>query len=111
MLTALAPGELLCSVEIPALPGGARTAFLERCITSGAFAQAGVAVVLSPRIHAAIAVLGAGPVPIRAEAAERAWLDGADPNEVGRLAGGLASDEHRAAQLGALASRAIEVAR
>jgi CO/xanthine dehydrogenase FAD-binding subunit len=111
MLTALAPGELLCSVEIPAVPDGARTAFLERCLTNGAFAQAGVAVVLSPGVRAAIAVLGAGPVPLRAEAAERAWLDGADPSEVGLLAGGLARDEHGAAQLCALASRALEVAR
>jgi carbon-monoxide dehydrogenase medium subunit len=111
MLTALAAGELLCSVMIPALPDGARTAFVERCVTNGAFAQAGVAVVLAPGTHAAIAVLGAGPVPIRAEAAERAWLDGAGRGEVGRLAGGLATDEHRVAQLGALASRALEVAR
>jgi aerobic carbon-monoxide dehydrogenase medium subunit len=111
MLTALAPGELLCSVEIPALPDGARTAFLERRVTHGAFAQAGVAVVLSSGVHAAIAVLGAGPVPIRARAAERAWLDGADPSEVAGLAGALASDEHRAAQLCALTSRALEVAR
>jgi aerobic carbon-monoxide dehydrogenase medium subunit len=111
MLTVLEPGELLCSVQIPALPDGARTAFLERCITTGAFAQAGVAVVLSPAVHASIVVLGAEPVPIRAAAAERAWLDGADPSEVALLAGALASDEHRAAQLCTLASRALEVAR
>jgi aerobic carbon-monoxide dehydrogenase medium subunit len=111
MLTALEPGELLCSIEIPELPDEARTVFLERRVTTGAFAQAGVAAVLTPGVHAAIAVLGARPVPIRAEAAERAWLDGADPTEVARLAGALSSDEHRAAQLCVLTSRALQIAR
>jgi CO/xanthine dehydrogenase FAD-binding subunit len=110
-MTALEPGELLCTVEIPAVPDGARMAFVERAATHGAFAQAGAAVVLAGRVHAAIALLGAGPGPIRAHAAERAWLEGAAPREVAMLAGAVASEPHRAALLTALTTRALEVAR
>lgn len=108
MMTALRPGELLYSVDVPALPEGARTCFVERRVTHAAFAQAGVAVVLAPGVHPAIGVLGAGPVALRASSAERAWLDGADSLEVAELVGGLTSDKHRAALLCALTLDALE---
>ena len=110
-ITALEPGELLCWVEIPAVPAGARMAFVERAATHGAFAQAGAAVVLAGRVHAAIALLGAGPGPVRARAAERAWLEGAGPDEVALLAGAVASEGHRGALLTALTRRALEASR
>ena len=110
-MTVLEPAELLCSVEIPAVPEGARMAFVERSATHGAFAHAGAAVVLAGRVHAAIALLGAGPGPVRARAAERAWLEGAGPDEVALLAGAVASEGHRGALLTALTRRALEAAR
>jgi CO/xanthine dehydrogenase FAD-binding subunit len=99
--------ELLVEVVVPAPPPGARMAFLEHARTSGDFALAGVAVVLAPGRHAAIALLGAGAVPVRARAAERALLDGADAGSAARLAGGEVGDGHRRALLTALTRRAL----
>jgi CO/xanthine dehydrogenase FAD-binding subunit len=105
--TAVREGELLVEVVVPAPPPGARTAFLEHTRTSGDFALAGVAVVLAPAGHASIALLGAGAVPVRARAAERALLDGADAGSAARLAGGEVGDGHRRALLTALTRRAL----
>src|SRR4051794_30256534 len=58
--TALAPDELLLAIEVPPLPTGARTAFLEYARTHGDFADAAVAVVVAPG-HQAIATMPAQP--------------------------------------------------
>lgn len=102
----LAPGDLLVAIEVPPLPEGARTAFVEHARTSGDFAEAGVAVVLAPG-HAAIAVLGAG----RAAAAESALRDGAAAEIVAELAAGLVDGDHRRALVAELTRRALTEAR
>jgi CO/xanthine dehydrogenase FAD-binding subunit len=48
LTTAIADGELLVGIEVPALPAGARTGFAELARTHGDFAQAAVAVVIAP---------------------------------------------------------------
>jgi CO/xanthine dehydrogenase FAD-binding subunit len=111
MMTALAPGELLVEIAIPPLPAGAETAFVEYARTHGDFALAGVAVVLVPGAGAAIALVGAGPGPVRASQAERALAAGAEATEVARLAGELVGDDHRCALIMALVERAIGEAR
>jgi CO/xanthine dehydrogenase FAD-binding subunit len=105
--TALSEGELLVEVLVPAAAPDTHMAFVEHARTHGDFALAGVAVALAPGVHAAIALLGAGPVPVRATAAERAAVDGADPLEVARLAGGEVGAGHRRALLTALTHRAL----
>ena len=70
----------------PQQPEGAGSGFAEHARTHGDFATAGAAAVVAPGGHAGIALLGAGPVPARAEAAERALADGADAAR-GRRAG------------------------
>jgi CO/xanthine dehydrogenase FAD-binding subunit len=52
------PDELLCEIEVPALPAGARTAFVERRPTHGWMAAAGAAVVVVPGRPDRIALLG-----------------------------------------------------
>jgi CO/xanthine dehydrogenase FAD-binding subunit len=110
MRTALQPGELLIEIEVPPLPGRARTAFVEHARTHGDFAIAAAATVIAPT-HAAIALLGAGPVPVLAPAAERALLAGAPATEVAALAAEQVTDDYRRALLTALVARAIETAR
>jgi CO/xanthine dehydrogenase FAD-binding subunit len=56
LTTALAADELLLAVEVPPLPAGARTAFLEFARTHGDFAEAAVAVVVAPG-HETIATM------------------------------------------------------
>ena len=63
LTTALDDDELLTEIEVPPLPAGARTAFVEHARTHGDFAIAGAAVVVAPG-YAAIALLGAGSVPV-----------------------------------------------
>jgi CO/xanthine dehydrogenase FAD-binding subunit len=109
LTTALEDDELLTEIEVPPLPVGARTAFVEHARTHGDFAIAGAAVVVAPG-HAAIALLGAGSVPVRAGAAERALIGGASAREAGRAAAELVDSEHRAALLGELVREAIELA-
>ncbi len=110
LMSALADDELLLEIEVPPAAPGAGTAFIERARTHGGFAIAGAAVVHAPGEHAAIALLGAGPVPMRAVDAERALLDGADAASVAGLAGGLAVGEYQRALMTELVSRAIEAA-
>jgi CO/xanthine dehydrogenase FAD-binding subunit len=107
MTTALRADELLTEIEVPASPAGARSSFVEHARTHGDFALAGAAVVLVPGEHAAIALLGAGPRPVRASAAERGLLDGAAPVEVGRLAASDLEDGYRRALLVELVRRAV----
>lgn len=77
--TALAPDELVTAVEVPAQEAGAGVAFVEFARRHGDFALGGAAVTLKLGRdgrceHATIALLSAGPAPLRAEAAERQLL-------------------------------------
>jgi CO/xanthine dehydrogenase FAD-binding subunit len=107
LMTALEPDELLVEIEVPPLPPGARSAFVEYAETHGDFAVAGAAVVVSAGEHAAIALLGAGSTPLRAAAAERALVEGADAARAAELAAELAPDGHRRALVAALVREAL----
>jgi aerobic carbon-monoxide dehydrogenase medium subunit len=67
--TALEPDELLVEIEVPAPPVGSGSAFVEHARTHGDFALAGAAAVVGGS-EARVALLSAGPVPVRAQAAE-----------------------------------------
>lgn len=108
--TALAPDELLVEIEVPPLPEGAATAFVEHTRTRRGPALAGAAAVLAPG-HAALVLLGAGPAPVRATAAEEALLSGASAREAAAVAAEHVADDHRRALTTELARRAIERAR
>jgi aerobic carbon-monoxide dehydrogenase medium subunit len=110
LYTAREPDELLTEIEVPEQPAGAGSGFAEHARTHGDFATAGAAAVVAPGGGAGIALLGAGPVPARAEAAERALADGAEPREAAALAVPDMEDEHRRALCTELARRAIEEA-
>ncbi len=109
-MTALAPDELLLEIEVPPLPEGARAGFVEHARTHGDFAVAGAAVVLAPGRHAAVALLGVGPKPVRAEQAESALLQGASAREVAELASALSGEGHPRALMADLVRRAAEQA-
>ena len=106
--TALAVDELLSEIVVPALPDGARTAFVEQAPTHGDFAVAGVAALSVPEEYAAIALLGAGPAPSRAVAAEQALIAGADVASVAELAARGVEDRYRRALIAELVRRALE---
>jgi CO/xanthine dehydrogenase FAD-binding subunit len=108
--TAREPDELLVEIEVPEQPEGAGSGFAEHARTHGDFATAGAAAVVPRGGDAGIALLGAGPVPVRAVAAERALAGGAEPREVAALAARDLEDEHRRALCAELARRAIEEA-
>jgi CO/xanthine dehydrogenase FAD-binding subunit len=74
--TALAPDELVTAVEVPAQDHATGSAFVEFARRHGDFALGGAAVTVmlgrEGRCEGAtIALLSAGPAPVRAEAAER----------------------------------------
>ena len=60
--------------------------------------------------HAAIALLGAGPTPVRAAGAEAALAGGAGAAEAARHAGALVGEGWRSALTTALVRRALEEA-
>jgi aerobic carbon-monoxide dehydrogenase medium subunit len=78
--TSLEPGEILTRVEVPALPSGARAAYLKFLPgTCDDYATVSVAAVVAAEAsgactHARIALGGAGPVPLRAHEAERSLV-------------------------------------
>jgi CO/xanthine dehydrogenase FAD-binding subunit len=109
LTTALEPDELLVEIEVPPVPEGAGSAFVEHARTAGDFAIAGAAVVSSSG-QAAIALLGAGPAPARAPEAERSLVDGAEPREAAALAASSIEEGHRRALVAELVRRAIEEA-
>jgi CO/xanthine dehydrogenase FAD-binding subunit len=87
LTTALAPDELLVEIEVPPLPAGARTAFVEHVRVAGDFAVAGAAALVSPA-GAAVGVLGVGQRPLvigSPEEAEDAAEDGWKRSLVGAL--------------------------
>jgi aerobic carbon-monoxide dehydrogenase medium subunit len=110
LYTVREPEELLVEIEVPEQPEGAAGGFAEHARTHGDFATAGAAAVVAPGGHAGIALLGAGPVPVRAEAAERALAAGAEPLEAAALAARDIEGDHRRALCTELARRAIEEA-
>ena len=110
LTTALEPDELLVEIEVPPLPEGAGSAFVEHARTAGDFAIAGAAALVSSSGHAAIALLGARPTPVRAPDAERALVDGAEPREAAALAAASVEEGHRRALVAELVRRAIEEA-
>jgi len=101
------PDELLMELEVPEPPEGAGSGFAEHARTHGDFATAGAAALVAPGGHTAVVLLGAGPVPVRAEAAERALAAGAEPGEAAALAGQGLEDGPRRALFTELARRAI----
>jgi CO/xanthine dehydrogenase FAD-binding subunit len=124
--TAIRPDELLTEFRLPALPSGARSAYLKFATRSVDMALVGVGVVLHLEEHtiheARIAIGGVAPVPFRAREAE-AWLAGAEWSEAalreaGRLAASAASpasDLHASADyrrwlVGKLVPRALVAA-
>jgi CO/xanthine dehydrogenase FAD-binding subunit len=109
LYTTRRPDELLVEIEVPAQPEAAGTGFAEHARTHGDFATAGAAALVGPGT-AGIALFGAGPVPARAEAAERALAGGASPGEAAELAAEGVEEEHRRALCTELARRAIEEA-
>ena len=102
--------EPLVEIEVPALPAGAATAFVEHARTHGDFATAGAAVVLGADGGAAIAVLGIGGTPTRVRAAEYALSGGASFREAGELVAASAGDEYRRALVAELVWRALDEA-
>jgi CO/xanthine dehydrogenase FAD-binding subunit len=110
LYTAREPDELLVEIEVPEPREGERSGFAEHARTHGDFATAGAAAVVAPGGYARIALLGAGPVPVRAKAAELALAQGAEPSEAATLAVRDLDDEHRRALCGALVRRAVEEA-
>jgi CO/xanthine dehydrogenase FAD-binding subunit len=110
LYTVRASDELLVEIEVPEPPEGAGSGFTEHARTHGDFATAGAAAVIAPGGHARVALLGAGPTPARAGAAERALADGAESREAAAMAAQDVEDEHRRALCTELARRAIEEA-
>jgi CO/xanthine dehydrogenase FAD-binding subunit len=110
LTTTLAPDELVVEIDLPSLPAGAGSAFVEYARVHGDFALAGAAVAVSPD-RAAVVLLRAGPTPLRVADAERALVEGAD-EEAARLAAAAADvDGPRRALLEDVARRAIALAR
>jgi CO/xanthine dehydrogenase FAD-binding subunit len=108
--TARERDELLVEIEVPEQPDRAGAGFAEHARTHGDFATAGAAAVVAPGGGSGIALLGAGPAPVRALAAERALAEGATPGEAAELAAESVEGEHRRALCTELARRAIEEA-
>jgi CO/xanthine dehydrogenase FAD-binding subunit len=111
LTSALEDDELLIEIEVPPLPEGAGSAFIERARTHGDWAMAGAAVTAGSDGWAAISLLRAGPAPRRAREAEAALAGGADAAEAAALAAGSIDDEYLRALSTELVRRAIERAR
>jgi CO/xanthine dehydrogenase FAD-binding subunit len=95
LTTALQPEELLTEIEVPLPPTGTGSAFVEFARRHGDFALAGAAVLLTQAAdgscaRAAIALLAAGPVPVRAVAAEQALVGHRLDEDVAREAAATA---------------------
>lgn len=98
--THVAPNEILCGIDIPALDRQASTVYLKHAISAEDLAIAGVAVVLIPDAvkpgvarEVRIGLGGVAPVPVRASMAESA-LKGVALNDVSiREAAEIASTE------------------
>jgi carbon-monoxide dehydrogenase medium subunit len=98
--TAVAADEILCRVEIPALPAGACGAYLKHSISAEDLAIAGVAAVVIPDEKKTGAVRelriglgGVAPVPFRAKKAENAVKGHVLNDEAIRAAAEIAASE------------------
>ena len=80
LTTALEPDELLVEIEVPAPPPVSGSAFVEYARTHGDFALGGAAAVVGAG-DARLALLAAGPVPVRARAAEALLASGGSLEE------------------------------
>ena len=125
--TATAPDELVVAIDVPAPKPSTASAFVEYARRHGDFALGGAAVTLEMADdgvcrHASIALLSAGPRPVRATAAER-LLEGTRPTETAiRAAAGAAieglrptgdmhgSSEYRTRLLAVMTERALTTA-
>jgi carbon-monoxide dehydrogenase medium subunit/6-hydroxypseudooxynicotine dehydrogenase subunit alpha len=101
LTTALEPDELLVEIEVPPLPAGAGTAFVEHARVHGDFALGGVAAVVvrggnGTCERAAIALCAAAPTPVRVPEAEAALV-------------GERIDEALARTAAAVAGQAVDV--
>jgi carbon-monoxide dehydrogenase medium subunit len=111
--TALAPGELITSVEFP-MP--ARAAYLKFHQPASRFALVGVFIAVASSGGVRVAVTGAGPCVFRARALETALSADCSPEAAARVAiaaDGLNSDMHgdaayRAHLIPVLAARAVQ---
>jgi CO/xanthine dehydrogenase FAD-binding subunit len=81
LTTALEPDELLVEIEVPSPPKGAGSAFVEYARTHGDFALGGAAAVVY-ETGVRLALLAAGPTPIRAREAEALAAQGAPAADV-----------------------------
>ena len=98
--TAVAPDEILCRVDVPALSQGASGTYLKHSISAEDLAIAGVAVIVIPDDKKAGAVRelriglgGVAPVPFRAINAEAAVKGNVLNNEAIRAAAEIAASE------------------
>ena len=124
LTTSLEPTEMVVEVRLPPVPAGAGHAFMEIARRHGDFALVGVAALLSldgnGRVGwARLALIGAGPTPIRAESAERVLVGQPPSEELFRAAGQAvtrevdptsdihASAEYRREVAGVLVRRAL----
>lgn len=125
--TALAPDELVTAVQVPAQDPFSGAAFVEYARRHGDFALGGAAVTIKlgqdgRAEHVTIALLSAGPAPVRAEGAER-QLRGSKIDESSIRAASVeaikglhptsdihGSSEYRIALLRTMAERALTIA-
>jgi CO/xanthine dehydrogenase FAD-binding subunit len=122
--TSLEPDELLVEIEVPPLPPGAGTAFVEHARVHGDFALGGAAAVVvldgnGTCERAAVALLAAAPTPRRATQAEIALVGTRLRDEELREAAALAAAEvdvleseraYRGALVSELTRRALQLA-
>jgi carbon-monoxide dehydrogenase medium subunit len=105
--TALAPGELLTGLRLPAPPAGVRHGFAEIARRRGDFALAGAAVAIAPG-WARVALFGVAPAPFRPREAEAALTQGAGADaaaELAALAADPSADVHATADYRRAAAR------
>jgi carbon-monoxide dehydrogenase medium subunit len=89
LTTAVAPGEMITEVRLPVRsPAGGAVVEITRRVADFAIAGAAVSLWADGAQPAAIALFGVGPIPVRAQAAERLLSEsyGAPTSEVGAAA-------------------------
>jgi CO/xanthine dehydrogenase FAD-binding subunit len=104
LTTSLEQDELLVEIEVPLPPAGSGSGFAEHARTHGDFAVGGAAAIVAPG-EARLALLGAGPVPVRCDGSVEELLDG-----VAGLSLTGADADWRRALLRELAGEALEAA-
>jgi len=127
-MTALRPGELLVEIEIPLLPSGSGTSFVEFARRHGDFAIGGACAALSlgnddSCTRARLVLLAAGPRPTRVQTAESALTGSRLNDDVLDVSAKLAAEAaqptgdihgsraYRLHLLRVMARRALETAR